>query len=131
ILVCGTRGLKYPTAELTWGLILALARHIPQEAQATRRGHWQTTLGVGLQGKTLGVIGLGTLGSQVAAFGRAFGMPVIAWSQNLTTSRAAECGAALVSKEGLLRQADIVTIHLELRDRTHGLLGLRAPHLMT
>ncbi|TMI90085.1 MAG: D-2-hydroxyacid dehydrogenase family protein [Bacillati bacterium ANGP1] len=130
ILVCGTRGLKYPTAELTWGLILALTRHIPREDQATRRGHWQTTLGVGLQGKTLGVIGLGTLGSQVAAIGRAFGMPVIAWSQHLTAERAAECGAALVSKEGLLRQADVVTIHLKLSDRTQGLLGPRELALM-
>src|SRR5437879_5782626 len=102
ILVCGTRGLKYPTAELTWGLILALARHIPLEDQATRRGRWQMTLGTGLQGKVLGVIGLGTLGSQVAAIGRAFGMSVIAWSQNLTPKRAAECGAVLVPKEELL-----------------------------
>jgi phosphoglycerate dehydrogenase-like enzyme len=130
ILVCGTRGLKYPTAELTWGLILAQARHIPREDQATRRGRWQMTLGTGLQGKVLGVIGLGTLGSQVAAIGRAFGMSVIAWSQNLTANRAAECGAALVSKEELLNRADIVTIHLKLSDRTHGFLGARELALM-
>lgn len=128
--VCGTGGLKYPTAELTWGLILALARQIPQEDQATRRGQWQTTVGTGLHGKVLGVIGLGTLGSQVAGIGRAFGMSVIAWSQNLTAERAAECGATRVSKDELLSRADVVTIHLKLSERTTGLLGRRELRLM-
>src|SRR5712692_5690904 len=113
VVVCGTRGLKSPTAELTWGLLLALARHIPQEDEATRHGHWQTTLGTGLEGKVLGVIGLGTLGSQVATIGRAFGMSVIAWSQHLTAEQAARFGATLTSKEGLLAHADFVTIHLK------------------
>lgn len=123
IVVCGTRGLNYPTAELAWGLILALVRRIPHEDMAVRHGAWQTTLGVGLNGKTLGVIGLGNLGSQVAAVGRAFGMEVIAWSQNLTAERAEAAGARLVTKDELLATSDVVSIHLVLSDRTRGLLG--------
>ncbi len=130
ITVCGTEGLGYPTAELTWGLILAWARRIPCEDRATREGRWQTTVGLGLRGKVLGVIGLGRLGSQVATIGRAFGMSVIAWSQNLTVERAAACGAALVPKDDLLARADVVTIHLQLSDRTRGLLGARELRLM-
>ncbi len=121
--VSGTDMLPYPTAELTWGLILALFRHIPQEDHATRAGHWQTTLGIGLKGKTLGLLGLGRLGSQVARVGQAFGMEVIAWSQNLTTERAAEAGAALVTKEELFARADVVSIHLVLSPRSRGLVG--------
>jgi phosphoglycerate dehydrogenase-like enzyme len=130
ITVCGTDGLGYPTAELTWGLILAWARRIPHEDRAVRDGSWQTTVGVGLRGKVLGVIGLGRLGAQVAAIGGAFGMRVIAWSQNLTVERAAASGAALVAKDELLTQADVVTIHLQLSDRTRGLLGARELGLM-
>ena len=130
VTVCGTDGLGYPTAELTWGLILAWARHIPAEDRATRAGRWQTTVGRGLRGKVLGVLGLGRLGSQVAAIGSAFGMEVIAWSQNLTAERAAACGAVLVSKDDLLGRADVVTIHLQLSDRTRGLLGARELGLM-
>ena len=125
IVVCGTSGLPYPTAELTWGLILALLRRIPAEDRATREGQWQVSCGLGLSGKTLGVIGLGGLGSRVAKIGRAFEMDVIAWSQNLTTARAAEVGAALVSKDELLARSDVVSIHLVLSDRTRGLLGAR------
>jgi phosphoglycerate dehydrogenase-like enzyme len=121
--VCGTEGLGYPTAELTWGLILAWARRIPHEDRITRQGRWQTSVGVGLRGKILGVIGLGRLGSQVAIIGRAFGMSVIGWSQNLTAERAAACGATLAAKDGLLAQSDVVTIHLQLSERTRGLLG--------
>ncbi|HTS93820.1 MAG TPA: D-2-hydroxyacid dehydrogenase family protein [Stellaceae bacterium] len=123
VLVTGTDMLGHPTAELTWGLIIGLLRHIPFEAAAMRNGLWQTTLGQGLKGKTLGVIGLGRLGAQVAAVGKAFGMSVIAWSQNLTAERAAAAGVALVTKEKLLESADVVTIHLVLSDRTRGLLG--------
>jgi phosphoglycerate dehydrogenase-like enzyme len=130
ITVCGTEGLGYPTAELTWGLILAWARHIPSEDRATREGRWQTTVGRGLRGKILGVIGLGRLGAQVATIGCAFGMSVTAWSQNLTAERAAACGATLVPKDDLLRQADVVTIHLQLSARTRGLLGSRELRLM-
>jgi phosphoglycerate dehydrogenase-like enzyme len=125
VTVCGTAGLPYPTAELTWGLILALARHIAVEDRATREGRWQVSCGVGLNGKTLGVIGLGGLGSRVARIGRAFEMDVIAWSQNLTAARAAEVGAALVDKDELLARADVVSIHLVLGERTRGLLGAR------
>ena len=123
VLVTGTDMLGHPTAEFTWGLIIGLLRHIPFEAAAMRNGLWQTTLGQGLKGKTLGVIGLGRLGAQVAAVGKAFGMSVIAWSQNLTAERAAAAGVALVTKEKLLESADVVTIHLVLSDRTRGLLG--------
>lgn len=125
VVVSGTRSLRYPPAELTWALILALVRRVPQEHQAVQSGRWQSALGVGLQGKTLGVMGLGALGSQVAAVGRAFGMRVVAWSENLTAERAAECGAALVSKDELLAQADVLTIHLRLSPRTRGLVGAR------
>jgi phosphoglycerate dehydrogenase-like enzyme len=130
IVVCGTRGLDHPPVELTWGLILAAVRDIPREHWATRRGRWQTTLGTGLRGKTLGVIGLGRLGSQVAAIGRAFGMSVMAWSRNLTPERAAECGATLVSKDDLFRLSDIVTVHLKLSPRTLGVIGAEELRLM-
>ena len=123
ILVCGTRALGQPTADLTWGLILALLRHIPREDGATRAGQWQVSMGVGLRGKVLGVIGLGNLGSRVTTIGRAFGMSVIAWSQNLTADRAVRFGATLVTKDELLARSDIVTIHLVLSDRTRGLIG--------
>jgi phosphoglycerate dehydrogenase-like enzyme len=123
VVVCGTEGLAPPTVELTWALILAAVRRIPQEDRATREGRWQTSLGAGLHGKTLGVIGLGRLGSQVAAIGRAFGMRLLGWSQNLTAARAAECGAERVTKEELLAQSDVVTIHLQLSPRTRGLIG--------
>jgi phosphoglycerate dehydrogenase-like enzyme len=123
ILVCGTGGSGRSTMELTWGLILALLRHIPLEDRATRAGRWQETVGLGLEGRVLGIIGLGNIGGQVAEVAHAFQMPVIAWSQNLTDERAAACGARRVTKEALLEQADIVTIHLQLSDRTRGLLG--------
>ena len=130
VTVCGTDGVPYPTAELTWGLILALLRKIPTEDQATRQGRWQVTMGEGLHGKTLGVMGLGRLGSQVASVGGAFGMNVVAWSQNLTAERASEFGATLVSKEALLSKSDVVTIHLVLSGRTRGLIGATELSLM-
>ena len=130
IMVCGTGGLGYPTAELTWGLILALVRHIPTEDRATRQGEWQVTMGTGLKGKVLGLMGLGHLGSQVATIANAFGMSLLAWSQNLTSDRADEFGATLVSKDELLPRSDIVTIHLVLSGRTRGLVGARELALM-
>jgi len=124
VTVCGTRGLDYPTAELTWALILAITRRIPLEHAAVRAGRWQVELGEGLQGKTLGVLGLGRLGGQVAAVGRAFGMEVLAWSQNLTRERTAAAGVTLAaSLDALLAASDVVTIHLVLSGRTRGLLG--------
>lgn len=112
-----------PTVELTWALILASARHIVAEAHAVRSGGWQHTIGDDLSGKTLGIIGLGNLGAKVAKIGSAFGMHVIAWSQNLTAEKAGLAGAALVTQEELLRQSDVVSIHLVLSERTRGLIG--------
>jgi phosphoglycerate dehydrogenase-like enzyme len=123
VLVCGTGSGSSPTAELAWGLILALARHIPEEDRSLRAGTWQTTIGTGLRGKTLGVLGLGRLGTQVARVGLAFDMKVIAWSQNLTVERAAEKGVVRVEMADLFRQADVLTIHLLLSDRTRGIVG--------
>ena len=123
VLVCGTGSGSSPTAELAWGLILALARHIPEEDRALRAGRWQTTIGVGLKGKTLGVLGLGRLGTQVARVGLAFGMKVIAWSQNLTAENAAAVGVLRVDKADLFRMADVLTVHLLLSDRTRGIVG--------
>jgi phosphoglycerate dehydrogenase-like enzyme len=111
------------TVEMTWALILASARQISTETANLRAGGWQRTVGDGLRGKTLGVVGLGNIGSEVARIGLAFGMDVIAWSQNLTADKAQACGARLVSKENLFRTADIVTTHLVLSQRTNGLVG--------
>ena len=122
VTVCGTDMLPYPTAELTWGLILAFARNIAREDRAMREGKWQTSIGTGLKGKTLGLLGLGRLGAQVAAIGKAFDMEIIAWSQNLTAEQAAAAGARLVDKETLFAAADIVSIHLVLGERTRGLV---------
>jgi phosphoglycerate dehydrogenase-like enzyme len=111
------------TVELTWAIILGSARHIVQENNQVRNGGWQTTLGTGLNGKTLGVLGLGKIGRPVARIGLAFGMRVIAWSQNLTQEAANEVGAELVTKSELFRRADVLTIHLILSKRTAGLVG--------
>ena len=105
------------------GLILSLLRHIPQEYESVRQGHWQTTLGTDLKGKVLGLLGLGNLGSHMATIGNAFGMSVIAWSQNLTSERAVRFGATLVTKDKLFAQSDVLSIHLQLSDRTRGLVG--------
>jgi phosphoglycerate dehydrogenase-like enzyme len=123
VLVCGTASPGHATAELTFGLILSLARGIPQEFQSVRQNGWQTAVGRDLKGATLGIIGLGRLGAAVAHYATAFGMTVIAWSQNLTAERAAEVGVEMVGKERLLAQSDFVTIHLRLSDRTRGLIG--------
>ena len=131
ILVCGTAGgPDSPPAELTWGLILALLRHIPREDAATRAGHWGVTVGMCLEGKVLGILGLGRLGAKVAKVGVAFDMSVIAWSQNLTAERAAQCGATLVSKDELFARSDILSIHVQLSARTRGLVGARELRLM-
>lgn len=123
ITVCGTDSSRQAPVELAWALILGVSRHIAQEDAAMRGGSWQTRVGVELHGKTLGVLGLGRLGSEMVRIGRAFGMEPIVWSQNLTAAKAAEAGAALVSKEGLFRRSDIITIQLVLSDRTRGLIG--------
>jgi phosphoglycerate dehydrogenase-like enzyme len=130
ITVAGTGGTPTHTAELAWGLILALARHIPAEDRAVRAGGWQHTVGLELAGRTLGVIGLGRLGSQVARVGAAFGMEVIASSQNLDPDHARGLGVMPVGKEELLRRSDIVTIHVRLSERTTGLIGAAELALM-
>jgi phosphoglycerate dehydrogenase-like enzyme len=112
-----------PTIEFTWALILASARNVVAESNSVRSGGWQTSVGMDLQGKTLGVLGLGRIGSAVARIGRDFGMNLIAWSQNMTSESAQAVGAVLVSKDQLFEQADILTIHLVLSRRTRGLVG--------
>ncbi|MDF2960639.1 MAG: 2-hydroxyacid dehydrogenase [Paenibacillus sp.] len=125
VTVCGTSGLSEPTVELTWALILGVARNIVQEHNAIRNnGPWQTTIGTDLYGKRLGLLGLGKLGGRVARIGLAFGMEVAAWSQNLTKERTDELGVSLASsKEELLESSDFVSIHLVLSERTRGLIG--------
>ena len=123
ITCCGTASSRFATAELTFGLILALARRIVTQHNAMRAGGWQLGLGEDLQGKTLGVIGLGSLGSKVAGFGKAFGMKPIAWSQNLTDEQAAAGGARRVSKEELMATSDFVTIHYKLSARSRHIVG--------
>ncbi len=123
VTVCGTRGMRTGTAELTWGLILSLTRHIQEEDRAVRDGKWQVRIGPSMEGKTLGVIGLGNLGSQVAAVGRAFQMDVIAWSQNLAAEHAEQAGARLVSKAELFSESDFISVHLVLGNRNRGLIG--------
>ena len=123
VVVSATGSPGHATAELTWGLILSLARNIPAEERNMRAGRWQTTLGTDLCGKTLGVIGLGRLGSQVARIGAAFGMEVVAWSRNLTDRRASECGAVRVGREALFRDADVISIHMKNSGEIRHLVG--------
>jgi phosphoglycerate dehydrogenase-like enzyme len=112
-----------PTIELTWALILAVMRNLVGEASSVRAGGWQTSVGQELSGKVLGVLGLGRIGSEIARIGAAFGMDVIAWSQNLTPERAQVAGATPVSKEELFARSDVLSIHLVLSERTRGLVG--------
>ncbi|HYY84412.1 MAG TPA: D-2-hydroxyacid dehydrogenase family protein, partial [Beijerinckiaceae bacterium] len=123
--VCHTRGGEshHATPELAWGLILSCARAIPQEHARVRAGAWQETIGTVLHGKTIGLLGLGKLGQRMVPVARAFGMEVIAWSQNLTPERAREGGAEYVDKEALFSRADVVSIHLVLGERTRGIVG--------
>jgi phosphoglycerate dehydrogenase-like enzyme len=123
VVVCGTGGALHNTSELTWALILACARHIPTENANVHEGRWMTTVGADLLGRRLGLLGLGRLGGLVGAVGKAFGMELVAWSQNLTEERAAEVGARLVTKDELFRTADVLSVHLVLSDRTRGLVG--------
>ena len=123
ITVCGTGGSPGAAPELTWALLPALARKVPFEDNRLRAGHWQSTVGFELSGKTLGVLGLGRIGSKVAGYGQAFGMDVIAWSPNLTEETAAAAGARKVGKEALFREADVVSVHVRLSERSRGLVG--------
>ena len=130
VTVCGTAGSAGATVELTWALILSLARHVPAEDARIRADGWQHTLGFGLRGRTLGVVGLGNLGRQVATVGRAFGMEVIAWSQRLTTAHADAAGVTRVTKDELFGSSDVVTVHYKLSPRSAGLVGAREIGLM-
>jgi phosphoglycerate dehydrogenase-like enzyme len=123
IVFCGTPSHGDPTVDITWGLIIGLMRELPAQQQALREGRWQTSVGTALEGQTLGVVGLGKLGGRVAKVALAFGMKVIAWSQNLTEARAAETGATRVDKATLFAEADVVTLHLILSDRSRGIVG--------
>jgi phosphoglycerate dehydrogenase-like enzyme len=130
IVVCTSPGGGQSTAELTFALMLAVMRRLPQEHQAMRAGHWQTSQGVGLQGKTLGIIGLGRIGSRVAHIARAFGMQVLATGFTLTAERALAHGVRMASLEDLLARSDVVSIHLRLSERSHQLIGRRELRLM-
>ncbi|MBV9150761.1 MAG: D-2-hydroxyacid dehydrogenase family protein, partial [Alphaproteobacteria bacterium] len=133
VTVCGTGGPgggNEDTAELAWGLILGAARRIAEDHAFMRHGGWQTRIGNRVAGKTLGLLGLGRLGSAVARVGLAFGMKAIAWSQNLTAERAAEQGVERVEKDELFRRSDILSVHLVLSPRSRGLVGVREIGLM-
>ncbi len=123
VIFCGTPSVGSPTADLTWGLIIGLLRDIPGQQKALRDGRWQTGIGPGLEGRTLGLLGLGKLGSKVARIGQLFGMKTIAWSQNLTAEKAEAVGTTRVEKAELFAQADVVSIHMVLSDRSRGLVG--------
>ncbi|WP_300630278.1 D-2-hydroxyacid dehydrogenase family protein [Pseudomonas sp.] len=126
IQVCGTDSYKHAAPELTWALIMATTRNLLAEANSLRAGGWQVGLGGDLHGKTLAILGLGSIGQKVARFGQVFGMRVIAWSENLTPQRAAESGVTWVSKRELFEQADILSIHLVLSERSRGLVDAQA-----
>lgn len=126
IQVCGTDSYKHAAPELTWALIMASTRNLLAEAHSLRAGGWQVGLGGDLHGKTLGILGLGSIGQKVAQFAQVFGMRVIAWSENLTPERAAQAGVTWVSKQQLFEQADILTVHLVLSERSRGLVDAQA-----
>jgi phosphoglycerate dehydrogenase-like enzyme len=126
IRVCGTDSYKHAAPELTWALIMAATRNLVVEANALRAGKWQQGLGGDLHGKTLGILGLGSIGQRVARFGQVFGMRVIAWSENLTAERAAEVDVTYVSKQELFEQADVLSVHLVLSERSRGMVDAQA-----
>ncbi|WP_213881580.1 D-2-hydroxyacid dehydrogenase family protein [Pseudomonas sp. dw_358] len=126
IQVCGGDSYKHAAPELTWALIMALSRNLLVEAHSLRNGGWQVGLGRDLHGRTLGVLGLGSIGERVARFGQAFGMRVIAWSENLTEARAADVGVARVEKQALFEQADVLSVHVVLSERSRGLVDAQA-----
>ena len=130
VVVCGTDMLAYPAAEHAMALIMDLFKNISSECRLMREGGWQGEVTESLNGKTLGILGLGRLGSRVARFGRALEMDVVAWSQNLTEDRCAEVAVKRVDKDALFRTADVVSIHLVLSERTRGLVGARDLALM-
>ena len=122
ITVVGTDSYKYAAPELTWALIMGVTRNLVDEANSLRAGNWQIGIGSDLYGKTLGIVGLGSIGQKIARYAQAFDMNVIAWSENLTVERAAEHGVTYVSKEALFEQSDIISVNLVLSDRSRGLV---------
>jgi phosphoglycerate dehydrogenase-like enzyme len=130
ILVCGTESGKHAAAELTWALIMAVTRNLADEAGSLKTGGWQVSLGGGLYGKTLGILGLGKIGQRVAGYAQAFGMRVIGWSQNLTAEGAQQHGVSYVAKEELFRQSDVLSIHLVLSDRSRGIVDASSMAVM-
>jgi phosphoglycerate dehydrogenase-like enzyme len=130
VLVCNTGGAGRATAELAIGLMIGLARHLSTEFQNMREGRWQTTLGFDLEGRTLGLLGLGNLGGRVARIGTAMGMKAIAWSENLTAERAKEHGAERIEKDELFKRSDVISINMVLSARSRGLVGARELGLM-
>jgi len=130
ITFCGTPSFGAPTVDLTWGLILSLARGIPTQQDALRAGRWQTAVGIGLEGRTLGLLGLGKLGQKVAKVGQALGMKTIAWSQNLTAQAAEAHGVTRVDKGDLFAASDVLSVHLILSERSRGLVGAAELGLM-
>ena len=130
IIVCGTEINPNPAAEITWALILGLYRNMKQELDNMFQGYWQTTIGFELKGKLLGLIGLGKIGTQVAKVAKAFGMEVCAWSENLNLSHASEIGVLPMSKEDLLKNSDIISIHLVLGERYKNLFSKKELGMM-
>jgi phosphoglycerate dehydrogenase-like enzyme len=130
ITVKNTGYLASGAPELTWGLLLAIARHIPQESLNVRSGNWQTTIGTDLKGKTIGIIGLGRIGSRIARYAQAFEMRILAWSPNLTKERAIEVGAIPVTKDVLFKESDFITIHMVLGERSKELIKMHDLKLM-
>ena len=130
IIVCGTEINSNPAAEVTWALILGLYRNMKQEIDNMFQGYWQTTIGFELKGKMLGLIGLGKIGTQVAKVGKAFGMNVCAWSENLNLSHANEIGVLPMSKEDLLKNSDVISIHLVLGERYKNLITKKELNMM-
>jgi phosphoglycerate dehydrogenase-like enzyme len=130
VTVCGTESSREAPVELTWAMILGLARNIVAEDEAMRRGDWQTHVGIDLHGLTLGILGLGRLGIEVARIGKAFGMQCIAWSQNLTPSRCAEIGVTYAGKDAFFRTADVLSLHVVLSERTRHIVGAQQLALM-
>ena len=130
ITVKNTGYLASGAPELTWGLLLAIARHIPQEFQNIQSGKWQTTVGTDLKGKTIGIIGLGRIGIRIAKYAQAFEMRILAWSPNLTKEKAIEAGAILVTKDELFKESDFITIHMVLSERSKELIKMHDLKLM-
>ena len=128
--MCGTEINSNPAAEITWTLILGLLRNVKQEIDNMFQGYWQTTIGLELKGKMLGVIGLGKIGTQVAKVGKAFGMEVCAWSENLNLSHANELGVLPMSKEDLIKNSDIISIHVVLGERYKNLITKKEIEMM-